>query len=158
MSSAVSSMAGQNIGAGEIERAKKTMLNGMVIAFGISAIVFVIVQIFPDFIIGLFDKNAEVIDTGRTYLRFIAIDYLLVPFVFCMNGLAIAAGYTNFALFNACFSSIFVRAPLAYIIVKVSMLGFDGVGLATGLASAASVIVGAIFIASGKWKKPKIKN
>ena len=157
MSSAVSSMAGQNIGAGEIDRAKKTMFAGMRIAFLISAVVFVIVEAFPDFIIGLFDKTPETIETGRTYLRFIALDYLLVPFVFCMNGLAIGAGYTNFALFNACFSSIIVRVPLAYIVVKVSTLGFNGVGLATGLASAASIIVGIIFISSGKWKKPKIR-
>lgn len=157
MSSAVSSMAGQNIGAGEIDRAKKTMFAGMKIAFLISAFVFAIVVAFPDFIIGLFDKTPETIETGRTYLRFIAIDYLLVPFVFCMNGLAIGAGYTNFALFNACFSSIMVRVPLAYLVVKVSTLGFDGVGLATGLASAASIIVGIIFISSGKWKKPKIR-
>ena len=157
MSSAVSSMAGQNIGAGEIERAKKTMINGMVIAFGISAFVFALVQIFPGFIIGLFDKNAEVIETGIPYLRFIALDYIFVPFVFCMNGLAIGAGYTNFALFNACFSSILVRVPLAYLIVKVSTLGFNGVGLATGLASVASLIVAIIFITSGKWKNPKIR-
>ena len=157
MSSAVSSMAGQNIGAGEIDRAKKTMFAGMRIAFLISAVVFVIVEAFPDFIIGLFDKTPETIETGRTYLRFIALDYLLVPFVFCMNGLAIGAGYTNFALFNACFSSIIVRVPLAYLVVKVSTLGFNGVGLATGLASAASIIVGIIFISSGKWKKPKIR-
>lgn len=157
MSSAVSSMAGQNIGAGEIDRAKKTMFAGMRIAFLISAFVFVIVEAFPDFIIGLFDKTPETIETGRTYLRLIALDYLLVPFVFCMNGLAIGAGYTNFALFNACFSSIIVRVPLAYLVVKVSTLGFDGVGLATGLASAASIIVGIIFISSGKWKKPKIR-
>ena len=157
MSSAVSSMAGQNIGAGEIERAKKTMTTGMVIAFGISAFVFALVQIFPDFIIGLFDTNPEVIETGRTYLRFIALDYIFVPFVFCMNGLAIGAGYTNFALFNACFSSIMVRVPLAYLIVKISTLGFNGVGLATGLASVASLIVSIIFITSGKWKTPKIK-
>ncbi len=157
MSSAVSSMAGQNIGAGEIDRARKTMFAGMRIAFMISAFVFIIVVSFPDFIIGLFDKTPETIETGRTYLRLIALDYLLVPFVFCMNGLAIGAGYTNFALFNACFSSIIVRVPLAYIVVKVSSLGFDGVGLATGLASVASIIVGIIFISSGKWKKPKIR-
>ena len=157
MSSAVSSMAGQNIGAGETERAKKTMLTGMGIAFGISAFVFVLVELFPDFIIRLFDTNPEVIETGREYLRFIAIDYLLVPFVFCMNGLAIGAGYTNFALFNACFSSILVRVPMAYIVVMVTDLGFNGVGLATGLASLSSVFVGAIFVAMGKWKTPKIR-
>ncbi|MBQ4603933.1 MAG: MATE family efflux transporter, partial [Clostridia bacterium] len=106
MSSAVSSMAGQNIGAGEPERAKKTMLTGMGIAFAISVVVFAIVEIFPQPIISLFDINPEVISTGSEYMRFIALDYLFVPFVFCMNGLAIGAGYTNFALFNACFSSI----------------------------------------------------
>ena len=157
MSSAVSSMAGQNIGAGETDRAKKTMLTGMGFAFVISAIVFVIVQLFPEPIISLFDTNKEVIAVGKEYLRFIALDYLLVPFLFCMNGLAIGAGYTNFALFNACFSSIIVRVPFAYIMVYLTDMGFNGIGLATGVASVASIFVGIIFVASGKWKKPKIK-
>lgn len=157
MSSAVSSMAGQNIGAGETARAKKTMMTGMGIAFAISALVFVIVELFPEPIISLFDTNEKVIAVGKEYMRFIALDYLFVPFVFCMNGLAIGAGYTNFALFNACFSSIIVRVPVAYMIVSLTNLGFNGIGLATGLASLASIVVGIIFVASGKWKKPKIR-
>ena len=157
MSSAVSSMAGQNIGAGQIDRAKKTMMTGMGIAFAMSAAVFIIVQIFPSQIISLFDTNPEVIAVGADYMRFIALDYIFVPFVFCMNGLAIGAGYTNFALFNACFSSILVRVPFAYLIVHLTELGFNGIGLATGLASVASLIVGAIYVASGKWKTPKIR-
>ncbi len=157
MSSAVSSMAGQNIGAGETARAKKTMLTGMGIAFAISAVVFAIVELFPQPIISLFDTNPDVIAIGSEYMRFIALDYLFVPFVFCMNGLAIGAGYTNFALFNACFSSILVRVPAAYLVVEFTNLGFNGIGLATGLASIASIFVGIIFVASGKWKKPKIR-
>lgn len=157
MSSAVSSMAGQNIGAGEFARAKKTMMTGMGIAFGISVVVFAIVQIFPGPIISLFDTNPDVISTGADYMRYIALDYLLVPFVFCMNGLAIGAGYTNFALFNAFFSSILVRVPFAYLVVELTELGFNGIGLATGLASFASIIVGIIFVCSNKWKKPKIR-
>lgn len=157
MSSAVSSMAGQNIGAGDTKRAKKTMLTGMGIAFAISIAVFAVVQLFPQQIISLFDTNEEVIKIGTDYMRFIALDYIFVPFVFCMNGLAIGAGYTNFALFNACFSSILVRVPLAYLMVNLTDLGFNGIGLAMGLASVASVIVGSIYVASGKWKNPKIK-
>ncbi|MBQ3006805.1 MAG: MATE family efflux transporter [Clostridia bacterium] len=157
MSNAVSSMAGQNIGAGEHTRAKKTMMTGMGIAFAISIFVFAIVEIFPQPIISLFDTNPEVINIGSEYMRFIALDYLFVPFVFCMNGLAIGAGYTNFALFNACFSSILVRVPFAYLVVQFTELGFNGIGLATGLASFASIIVGIIFVCSGKWKKPKIR-
>lgn len=157
MSSAVSSMAGQNIGAGETARAKKTMFTGMWLAFAISLVVFVIVQLFPEAIISLFTDNQDVIETGKGYMKFIALDYLLVPFVFCMNGLAIGAGYTNFALFNACFSSIIVRVPFAYLIYYLTNLGFDGIGLATGVASVSSIIVGIIFVVSGKWKKTKIK-
>ena len=157
MSSAVSSMAGQNIGAGEFARAKKTMMTGMGIAFGISVFVFAIVQIFPGPIISLFDTNPDVISTGADYMRFIALDYIFVPFVFCMNGLAIGAGYSNFALFNAFFSSILVRVPFAYLVVYFTELGFNGIGLATGLASIASIIVGIIFVCSNKWKKPKIR-
>jgi putative MATE family efflux protein len=76
MSSAVSSMAGQNIGAGEIERAKKTMFTGMGIAFAMSVFVFALVQIFPQTIISLFDTNTEVIAVGTEYLRYIALDYM----------------------------------------------------------------------------------
>ena len=133
------------------------MLTGMGIAFAMSAFVFVLVQLFPNQIISLFDTNPEVIAVGTEYMRFIALDYLFVPFVFCMNGLAIGAGYTNFALFNACFSSILVRVPFAYLIVNLTDLGFNGIGLATGLASLASIVVGAIYVACGKWKKPKIE-
>jgi len=129
----------------------------MGIAFAISVFVFAIVEIFPQPIISLFDSNPDVIATGKDYLRFIALDYIFVPFVFCMNGLAIGAGYTNFALFNACFSSILVRVPFAYLVVHFTELGFNGIGLATGMASLASVFVGIIFVASGKWKKPKIR-
>ena len=34
---------------------------------------------------------------------------------------------------------------------------FNGIGLATSMASVASIFIGIIFVASGKWKKPKIK-
>lgn len=157
MSSAISSMAGQNIGAGEFKRAKKTMTTGLAIAMGISVLVFVIVEIFPRELLSLFTSETDVIETGITFLRLAAVDYLIVTPVFCMNGLAIGAGYTNIALLNAVFSSIVIRVPLAYLLVRVLDLGFNGIGIAMGFASVASIVVGFIFIQSGKWKKAKIK-
>ena len=74
-----------------------------------------------------------------------------------MNGLAIGAGYTNLALLNAVFSGIVIRVPLAYLFVMVLELGFNGVGLAMGLASVGSIVIGVIFIQGGKWKKAKIR-
>ena len=157
MSSAISSMAGQNIGAGEFKRAKKTMTTGLAIAMSISVLVFVIVEIFPRELLSLFTSETDVIETGITFLRLAAVDYLIVTPVFCMNGLAIGAGYTNIALLNAVFSSIVIRVPLAYLLVRVLDHGFNGIGIAMGFASVASIVVGFIFVQSGKWKKAKIK-
>lgn len=157
MSSAISSMSGQNIGAGEYERAKKTMITGLGIAFAIAVAVFAVVEIIPEQLLSMFTKEDDVIITGASFLRFAAIDYILVIPVFCMNGLAIGAGYTNMALVNAVFSGIIVRVPLAYLLVKVFNLGLNGVGLAMGLASIGSIIIGFVFVQSGRWKKAKIR-
>lgn len=156
MSSAISSMAGQNIGAGEYKRAKKTMMTGLGIAMAISAFVFVIVELFPGELLSLFTPEEDVVETGKTFLRLVAAEYLIATPVFCMNGLAIGAGYTNIALLNAVFSSIIVRVPLAYLLVRVFDLGLNGIGIAMGFASVASIFVGIIFIQSGKWKQAKI--
>lgn len=153
ISSAISSMAGQNIGAGEFKRAKKTMYIGMIMAFSVSVIVFAVVNIFPQFLIRLFGNNPEVIETGARYLQLISFDYLFASIMFCFNGLAIASGNTYIALLNAVVNGICVRVPVAYFLVKVMNMGFDGVAYAMGFASIGGIIIGAIFVASGKWKK-----
>ena len=157
ISSAISSMAGQNIGAGEFKRAKKTMYVGMVMAFAISAVVFALVNIFPEFMIRLFDTEPELLEVGVPYLHWLTFDYLLVAIAFCINGLAIAAGSTHIALINAFFSSIFIRVPLAYLLVNKFGLGFNGVGMAMGFATVGSIVIGFIYVRSGKWKKRIVK-
>ncbi|MBQ3603434.1 MAG: MATE family efflux transporter [Clostridia bacterium] len=156
ISSAISSMAGQNIGAGEFDRAKKTMKIGMVMAFAISVVVFAVVNIFPEFLIRLFDSEPEVIETGARYIRLISFDYLFACIMFCLNGLAIAAGSTYIALINAFCNGILIRVPLAYFLVNVMGLGFDGIALSMGFASLGGIIIGAIYVQSGKWKKSMI--
>ncbi len=153
ISSAISSMAGQNIGAGEFKRAKKTMHIGMVMAFAISLVVFALVNLFPEFFIRLFDSDPEVIATGARYIRWISFDYLFASIMFCFNGLAIAAGSTYIALINAVFNGIIIRVPLAYILVNSFNMGFDGVAIAMGFASIGGILIGAIYVRSGKWKK-----
>lgn len=157
ISSAISSMAGQNIGAGEFKRAKKTMYVGMVMALIVSAVVYAIVNLFPEFMIRLFDTEPELLEVGVPFLRWISFDYLFVAVVFCINGLAIAAGSTQIALLNAFFSSIFIRVPLAYLLVKKFGLGFNGVGIAMGFATVGSILIGFIYVRSGKWKKRIVK-
>ena len=118
----------------------------------ISLIVFAVVNFFPEFLIRLFDSEPEVIETGARYLKLISFDYLFASIMFCMNGLAIAAGKTYIALINAIANGILVRVPVAYVLVKMFDMGFDGIALAMGFASVGGIIIGAVFVKSGKWK------
>lgn len=155
-SSAISSMAGQNIGAGEYDRAKKTMQVGLVLSLITLSLVLLIVELFPNYIMRLFTTDEEVIQLGITYMRLIAIDYVFCAFMFSFNGLAIGAGNTSFALFNSFFNSILVRVPLAYGFVYLLNMGFYGVGLAIGLASSLSVFIGLWYVHSGRWRKSRV--
>jgi len=156
LSAAISSMAGQNIGAGEYGRAKRTSEIGVLMAFGTSLVVFLIVQLFPYAIMSLFTSEADVITTGAGYLRRTAYDYLFVSITFCVNGLALGAGMSNFALINAIFNSLILRIPLAYFMVNALNWGFNGVGLAIGLAPLGSWLLCAVFLKKEMWKKKKI--
>jgi putative MATE family efflux protein len=161
MSSSVSAMSAQNIGAGQIERAKKTMHVGIVIAAVISAIIFVLVTIWPQAILEIFvdksDPDFEAVVTyGVNYVKSFKFDYLLVPFVFCLNGLFIGAGHTTFSLVNSCLSSLIFRIPLSYIFGMVLSHGITGVGLGAPGATAASLVFGLIYYFSGKWKKSTV--
>lgn len=156
---AVSSMVGQSIGAGLYDRAKKTMTVGIMMGLCVSIIVFAVVELFPEYILMAFIKDdPEVIATGVPYMRLISMDYIFASVVFSLNALAIGSGHTLFALFNALFSSIAVRVPMAYLFVYAFDMGFNGVGLALGIASLASMIVGAVYVQSGRWKRRLISS
>lgn len=159
MSSSVSAMAAQNIGAGLWDRAKKTFHVGMVCAIVISYTIFVIIQLFPEQIIVLFDSsNPNMVDIGVSYVRTLSLDYLFVPMLFCLNALFVGAGHTTISLTNSILSSVAIRVPLAYVFGVTLGMGVMGIGLAAPAATLGSLAVGTVFYLSKKWMTSKIVN
>ncbi len=156
MSSSISAMSAQNLGAGEIRRAKKTMGIGMLISMSISLVIFVLVQLFPEICLKLFDDDAAMIASGVQYLRSFSFDYLLVPFQFSMMGLFIGSGHTTFTLINSAVTSILARIPACYIFGITLGYGLSGIGLGAPVATAVGVTLSLIFYLSGRWKKMTI--
>ncbi|MDD2362713.1 MAG: MATE family efflux transporter [Oscillospiraceae bacterium] len=164
----VSSMAGQNFGAGKPERAKKTMLSAMGLGTVISLIIFAAVNIFSVDIMSLFlgsgntELSAELVQRciteGSLYLRSVSFNYIIVCFVFCINGLAMGAGQTLFSMFNAMVSSLLLRIPAAWLLGITLGRGLPGVGFAAPIATMGSLIVGVIYILSGRWRTSGIER
>lgn len=153
IANAISSMAGQNIGAGQYDRAKKTMWVGFGLIEGITIVIFIFIQIFAPSIMQAFTNDAQTITMGAEYMRIIAGDFVLSGMVFAFNSLAIAAGQTSFAFFNAILSSILTRIPFAYLFAVVWGWGLPGIGWAITVAPIPSILFGFWYVQGGKWKK-----
>ncbi|MDF2484376.1 MAG: mepA 7 [Herbinix sp.] len=157
MNAAVSAMVAQNIGAQREDRAIKTMLTGMGLAYAISIPIFILTNLFPQEVLRMFSADPELIAVGIPYLKAFAIDYLLVPVAFCFIGFSIGTGHTTFSLFCNIMSAMVIRIPMAYLLSEVVGLGLRGVGLAVPLASATTIILCLWFFFSGRWKKRTVR-
>ena len=156
MSSSVSSMAAQNIGAGKLDRAKKIMHAGIILALPIGILFFCIAFFAPGWAMRLFTPDPEVIALGEQYLRLFSFDYLVVTFFFCINGLLMGAGMTTFTMINGILSSVALRIPAAYACSVLLGLGLSGVGLGAPAASLGSLIIAFLFYKSGRWTKKNL--
>ena len=150
--SSISAVAAQNIGAGEVERARKTFHIGTALAMAISLPIFVLARIFPAQIIELFDKDPEMIACGVTYMKSFTFDYIIAPFVFCLNGLITGAGHTTFASVNGILSALGFRIPFALLFGMALDMGLLGIGLGAPLGSLGAAVIAVIYYLSGKWK------
>ncbi|HEX3027379.1 MAG TPA: MATE family efflux transporter [Clostridia bacterium] len=156
LSGAIASMTAQNMGAGYHDRARKTMRVGILFSVAFALVFFLWVQIIPETVLHLFRADAAVIADGVVYLRAFSYDFIMVSFVFCMDGFVNGCGHTTFSLINGLVSSFFVRVPLAFLLSKVLRDGLFGVGVAAPAASVISIIIALIYIRSGHWQKSKI--
>jgi len=151
--SSVSAMVAQNMGAGAVDRAKKTFYTGFVLAFSITFAVFIFTQIFPEQILSVFDDDPNTISAGVEYIRTFSFDYLVVPATFCLNGLVTGSGHTIISSVCGILSSIGFRVPMAILFGLVMQKGLWGLGIAAPVASLASGLILLIYYATGKWKK-----
>ena len=153
MSTSVSAMSAQNIGAGRFDRAKKTTYVGMAIAMAFSAVIFAIITIFPEACMSLFSSEPELVACGVEYIKSFKYDYFVAPLCFCYNGLFIGSGHTTFSLVNGMMSSLLFRIPASYLFGITMGMGLYGVGLGAPIASGAALLFAVIFYLTGKWKK-----
>lgn len=154
--SSVSAMVAQNMGAGKLDRVRKTVFTGIALSFSVSFAVFIFTRLFPQQIIALFDDDPEMISEGVKYLSTFSFDYIIVPFVFCLNGLITGSGHTIISSISGIMSSLGFRIPLAILFGVVLNHGMMGLGLAAPLASLGTGLLLVIYCLTGRWKKSTV--
>lgn len=155
---AVTAMAGQNIGAGNIERVKKTTKAGLGLNIVITLMAVILVQIFARQIIMLFEpSNQEVIEDGILYLRICCgINSLVYAVLYTFDSFAIGTGAANVAMINALLDAVIVRLPVSWLLAFVANAGFSGVYIGQALSPLLPAIAGWLYFRSGAWENKRL--
>lgn len=139
--SAISAITAQNTGAGKPDRAIKTLKTGLLICVIYASFIAAINILFPEFFIGLFTNEAEVIKAGASYLRPYATDTIFASIHFCLSGYFCGVGRSELSFVHNIISVVAVRIPgslLGSILFPMTLLPM---GMAAPLGSLLSVFI-----------------
>lgn len=140
-SSAVATVAAQNIGAGRQDRALKSLWAAVGFSLIFSTLFCVYSQLLPETMIRIFTSEADVIAAGAQYLRADAYDALLTSFVFCFNAYFSACGNSMISMIHSLIATFLVRIPLSWMVSRMAEPSLFGIGLAAPAASLFSIVV-----------------
>lgn len=154
--SAISAMTAQNIGAGRPERAVSATRYGLAYSLIFGVLMLAVLQLFPQWVMGLFIDEAPVIAHGALYLRTYSFDCLLVCVVFCLNGFFSGCGRTGFTMANSLTSTFLVRVPVVWLMSRIAGVTLLQIGLAAPLASLLQVAMQLCYLKWGNWRKAVI--
>ena len=79
-------MAAQNMGAGEIKRAKHSFYIGLLLALIFAVPSFLLMWICPEKLMALTSSDNEIILSGGDFMLAYSPDCLLMALVFCLTG------------------------------------------------------------------------
>ena len=158
MSASISTMSAQNIGANRLDRAVEACRIGTIFSVVVTFIFFALVRMYPTQILNLFGADAAMHEAGREYISSFSYDLLLIPFIFCINGLLIGGGHTMFTMITSMLSSVLLRVPVCYFFGVVLDWKLYGVGMGAPVASAASLLLIVIYMLTGRWKHNAIRS
>ncbi|MCF0133098.1 MAG: MATE family efflux transporter [Blautia sp.] len=117
---ALTTYAGQNVGAGKFDRVKLGAKQGTIMAMGSSAAITALILLFGRPLMGIFTETPELIEIGMTLLKILAVGYVAMAISQSLQGIMRGAGDTMTPMWLSLLTSVAIRVPLAYILVFAS--------------------------------------
>ncbi|MCV9928559.1 MATE family efflux transporter [Flavobacterium sp. LS1R49] len=159
LSMAISTLVGQNIGAGNMVRAGKIAKLGALVGFVSLTILGIIAYIFAPELIAFFVPNdAAVIEGGTIYLRIGCLSWGFLGLQLCLTGVLRATGNTTLPMVLTLVSQWVLQFPLAYILSHHTTLGKIGIWIAFPASTIITALITLYIYTKGDWKKRKLTD
>ncbi|MBB6330242.1 putative MATE family efflux protein [Chryseobacterium sediminis] len=149
-------LTGQNLGAGEPERAEKTVWRAGTINMTYLVIVALFWQIAAEYVVKFFTTEPEVARYAVQYIHVVSMAYLLLGFTMVISRALNAAG--NILQVTLLYIVMFyvIQLPMAYLLGV--RLHWELTGIFTAIVSS-EIVLAVLFLMifrNGKWKTIKI--
>ena len=128
LSTAITTFVGQNLGAGELRRARSVPRFGLTIGLAIMTLILTPLMIFAPQLTRLFNSDAEVLRYGSWFIRVISPFYLAFAVNQVYLGALRGAGNTRASMLICLFSFVLFRQVYLFVVYRLG-LGLPGVAL-----------------------------
>lgn len=155
LGTAVSTFAGQNVGARRYDRVTTgcKMSVGIVVVF--SMIMVGVMFLFGSEIVSLFVDDSKVIEIGAKGLRITSLMYIGLGLIYVMRGMLNGVGDAAFAMINGV-TEVIGRVGFAWMLMMIPSVGIWGVWYTNGLTWALTGAANVMRVLQGKWKTKSV--
>lgn len=162
--SAMTTYAGQNIGANKMDRVEKGTKDGTIVAVGISTIITILILTFGRYLMGIFTDTKELVNLSVYMMRILAAGYIAMAVTQSLSGVMRGAGDTMTPMWISLITTVVLRVPVAYGIAYLTRSETYPTGrpesifisLLTSWTMGAIITV--LFYKKGKWRQKAIIN
>lgn len=161
---ALTTYAGQNVGAGLYERVQKGAKQGTLLAVACSTTITAAILFFGKHLMHVFTDTTELVELSYRLMLILAVGYIAVAVTQSLSGIMRGAGDTMTPMWISLITTVLIRVPVAYgisFLTRTAELPY-GRQECIQISLLASWVLGAIltviFYRFGAWKKKAIKQ
>ena len=111
---AMTTYAGQNVGAGNLKRVDIGAKQGTILAVACSTTITITILLLGKYLMMIFTDTAELVDMSVYIMRILAVGYIAMAITQCLSGIMRGAGDTLTPMWISLCTTVLFRVPLAY--------------------------------------------
>ena len=117
---AMTTYAGQNVGANRMDRVVKGAKQGTLIAVGISTTITCLILLFGKHLMGIFTDTVELVNLSASMMKILAAGYIAMAVTQSLSGIMRGAGDTMTPMWISLITTVGIRVPLAYTLAHLT--------------------------------------
>ncbi|MCK9266062.1 MATE family efflux transporter [bacterium] len=157
LSMATSTLVGQNIGAGKMARAVKTIKLASIISFVALTLIGVIMFVYAYQLSAIFAPGqTETIEVAVKFIKIASLFFGFMGVYHILNGAFIGSGNTMVTMILSIISLWFLRFPIAFVLSKYTPFLENGIWISFPATNVISAFITFLWFSRGTWKQKRI--